>query len=206
MVVAALLIVLVALFLAFGAMSVPLLADPSAWLTRPGPEAALLGVVLLTVDVLVPVPSNLVMIANGALFGFWPGALLSVAGSLCAAVVSFAIGRLGGPLMSRLLPLAARERSERMLHRWGGLAILASRPLPILAEAVMILAGASTLSWWRALALAVIGSVPASVLYALMGVSAFELSGVVVVALSLLVAVVTWMVGRYLVQPTTSMR
>src|SRR5215211_6626130 len=57
--------------------------------------ACLLLLFLLVVDVVLPVPSNLVMIAHGALFGVAIGTFLSLVGSIGAALVGFAIGQRG---------------------------------------------------------------------------------------------------------------
>src|SRR5688572_8967988 len=80
-----------------------LLADPSPWLRRGDAPAALAGVGLLVVDAVLPVPSSLVMIAFGALFGVAMGTLLSLFGSLGAMLVGFAIGRRGGSLVTRFV-------------------------------------------------------------------------------------------------------
>ena len=58
-----------ALFLIARAWNVPVLADPTPQLRQAGVPAAFLGVGLLLVDALLPVPSSLVMIAHGAAFG-----------------------------------------------------------------------------------------------------------------------------------------
>ena len=53
----------------------------------------------------------------------------------------------GGPLLSRLVPPEERARANDLLDRWGEMAVVATRPVPILAETVAILAGASPKSW-----------------------------------------------------------
>ena len=53
------------------ALGVPLLTDPMPALKAAGPLAGVIGVALLIADVVLPVPSSLVMIAHGALFGVW---------------------------------------------------------------------------------------------------------------------------------------
>src|ERR1051325_10896407 len=68
------------LFFLVEALGVPLLVEPTPWLNRGGALAAILGVGLLIADVLLPVPSSLVMVAHGALFGVIGGTLLSLAG------------------------------------------------------------------------------------------------------------------------------
>ena len=84
------------LFLLVEWLQVPLLTDPSRWLERGGGWAALLGVGLLIADVVLPVPSSLVMIAHGALFGVAWGTLLSLVGSaLVARGITEPLRRLG---------------------------------------------------------------------------------------------------------------
>jgi uncharacterized membrane protein YdjX (TVP38/TMEM64 family) len=47
--------------------------------------------------------------------------------------------------------------------------VLVSRPLPLLAETVAIVAGTSSLPWSRALLAAALGSLPEAVAYSLAG-------------------------------------
>src|SRR5215213_5929840 len=112
------------LFFLVEALGVSLLVDPTPWLNRGGVWAAALGVGLLIADVVLPVPSSLVMVAHGALFGVVGGTLLSLLGSTGAAMFGFWIGRRGGRLLERLLTPEERERADLLLDRWGALAII----------------------------------------------------------------------------------
>ncbi|HEX8185669.1 MAG TPA: VTT domain-containing protein [Blastocatellia bacterium] len=188
-----------ALFLIVEALHIPILTDPSRWLERGGVIAAVIGVALLIADIVLPVPSSLVMIAHGALFGVIAGTLLSLAGSVGAALVGFAIGRRGGPALERLVPQDERERADRLLARWGALFIIVTRPVPLLAETVAILAGASTISWKSATLAAVAGSLPPALLYALTGsVAASFQNGALMFALILLVSGSFWWISYHL--------
>lgn len=193
--------VLMASFLAlFGLaewLQIPLLARPEPWLAHGGWIAAAVGVGLLVADVLLPVPASLVMIAHGALFGVAAGTLLSLTGALGAAWFGFAVGRRGGPLLARLVPEDERRRADRLLQEWGGLAVLATRPVPILAETVAILAGASPMSWSRLTVSTLGGALPAALLYAVTGATARNLEHLVLVfTLVLGVAALSWGIGR----------
>jgi uncharacterized membrane protein YdjX (TVP38/TMEM64 family) len=77
------------LFLITEALRIPILADPTRSMSQAGTSAAATGVFLLVIDALIPVPSSLVMIAHGALFGILTGTILSLIGSLGAASVGF---------------------------------------------------------------------------------------------------------------------
>lgn len=195
----AVVVLMTVLFLIVEALGVPLLTDPGPWMKGGGVVAASVGVGLLIVDVLLPVPSSLVMVAHGALFGVLLGTLLSLAGSLGAALFGFWIGRRGGPLLERLVSREEAARADYLLRRWGALAIIVTRPVPLLAETVALLAGASSMSWWRVTLAALLGSLPPSLLYALTGatVANFQSTALVFV-LVLLVAGSFWMLGRLL--------
>lgn len=185
------------LFLIVEALGVPFLEDPSPWLERGGPSAALAGVGLLLVDVALPVPSSLVMILHGALFGVVVGTGLSLIGGTGATLTGFALGRYSGPFISRWLAPGERARVERLLDRWGALAIVVTRPVPILAETTAILAGASSLSWRRTALAALVGCFPAALLYALTGaVAAGFASGALAFAVVMLAAALFWAVER----------
>lgn len=189
----------VMLFFLVEALGVPLLADPTPWMKQAGVVAASIGVSLLIADVLLPVPSSLVMVAHGALFGVVTGTFLSLLGSVGAALLGFAIGRRGGPLLNRILTPDERVRADRMLARWGTLAVIVTRPIPLLAETVAIMAGASLLGWGRMALAALFGSLAPALLYALTGaaVANFQstslIFGIVVVATGS-----CWLVGRLL--------
>jgi len=186
------------LFILAEASGLPLLTDPTPWMGRGGALAASLGVGLLVADVLLPVPSSLVMVAHGALFGVAAGTALSLAGSLGATLFGFAIGRRGGRVMERLVTPEERERADRLLRRWGALAIIVTRPVPLLAETVAIMAGTSSLGWWTVAGAALAGSLPPALLYAITGASVANLQNTTLVfGLVILIAAAFWAFGRW---------
>jgi uncharacterized membrane protein YdjX (TVP38/TMEM64 family) len=188
------------LFFLVEALGIPLLVEPTPWLSRGGLLAAALGVGLLIVDVLLPVPSSLVMVAHGALFGVLGGTLLSLVGSLGATMFGFWLGRRGGRLLERLVSTDERERADYLLKRWGTLAIIVTRPVPLLAETVAIMAGTSGMNWGRAALAALGGGLPPALLYALTGASVGKFQNTALVfVFVILVAGFFWMFGRTIV-------
>lgn len=201
-VVGALVALFLVLFVAFEALGVPLLTDPWPFLHRGDAAAGLAGVALLATDVLLPVPSSVVMVAHGALYGVALGTLLSLVGSVGAALLAFALGRRGGPLLDRLVPPAARSRRGAVLRRWGPLAIIVTRPVPLLAETVAVLAGASSLRWRQLVLAAALGALPSAFLYAWAGAAAGGL-GTAWVALAIAAtAAVFGLVSHWLERPS----
>ncbi len=173
---AALVGVMVALFVVAEALHVPYLTDQAPLQGHGGVLAASLGVTLLVVDVVLPVPSSLVMVAHGALFGLVGGTALSMLGSLGGFVVAFALGRRGAPVLARVVSEEGRKKADQLLVRWGLVGILLTRPVPILAETVALAAGASPLRWRGAVVAGALGYLPPAAAYAMAGMAAPPLS------------------------------
>ncbi len=189
--------VLLALFGIAQALDVPLLGDESPDLGAAGPGAAVAAFALLATDVLLPVPSSAVMLLNGALFGPLGGALLSLAGAEAAALLGWAIGRRGGGLLERAASPAARARVAAFVARRGALAIVVTRPVPVVAETAAILAGATGMPLGRLALAAAAGSLVPATAYAVAGAYAASFhTELAVLAGVLLVAAAVWWLDR----------
>lgn len=198
--VGAVLIAFLLVFLLAAALSAPILDDPRPWLVGGGPVAAAVGIGLLVADVVAPVPASLVMIAHGALFGAVLGAGLSLVGAVGAALAGYGLGRsAAAPLVRRVCSPAERERAAGWVRRWGLLAVVVSRPVPLLAETVAVVAGAERLGVWRTALGSVVGALPAAVLYALAGAhGGAGPAGVAVLAVVLGLAALLWLIATTL--------
>jgi uncharacterized membrane protein YdjX (TVP38/TMEM64 family) len=177
------------------ALGVPLLTDPMPTLKAAGPLAGVIGVSLLIADVVLPVPSSVIMIAHGALFGVWIGSILSIVGTVGCSLAGFAIGRAGRERVRRFVTDAEYDRASRLLDRWGMVGIVATRPVPILAEVMSIIAGTTpAMSWWQITVSSIAGSIPPAVAYAVAGHMATKTVGAIWVfsALMLLSAAMWW--------------
>lgn len=192
------------LFLLVEHFQVPLLSDPSTVLERGGFIAALVGTALLISDILLPVPSSLIMIAYGALFGLVLGTLLSLVGGLGASLVGFWIGRRGATFINRFVSEKERQQADRLMQRWGMIAIIVTRPIPLLSEATSIVAGGTSLRWRAMIIASVLGLIPGAAIYAAAGVYAVSVESTIwsfVVVIG--VAFVFWVIGKFLVKPKT---
>jgi uncharacterized membrane protein YdjX (TVP38/TMEM64 family) len=175
--VAGVLAIFLGLFFLGSLLDIPFLNDPMPFLQQAGWVAGAIGVGLLALDVVLPVPSNIVMISHGALFGILVGMVLSLLGSMLAALAAFWVGRRGGRLLALLVPADERAHADAVLARWGLLAIMVSRPLPLLAETILVLAGASVMRWRTAMVATFIGSIPPSLFYAWAGAASLGFEG-----------------------------
>ena len=177
------------------ALGVPLLTDPMPVLKKAGPLAGVIGVSLLIADVVLPVPSSVIMIAHGALFGVWIGSILSLVGSVGCSLAGFGMGRAGREKVRRFVSDAEYAKASRLLDRWGMVAIVATRPVPVMAEVMSIIAGTTpAMSWWQITISSVAGSLPPAIAYAVAGHMATKTIGAIWVfsALMLLSASMWW--------------
>ena len=131
---------------------------------------ALIGVVLLTSDVLLPIPSSVVSISLCLLLGPGLGGLAVFAGMLAAFSAGFVVGRM--------LP-AARLRNWVGPQTWDAFAsnrlhasllwIAGTRPVPVLAEVTAICAGSLGIPFLPCMAAAAASSLFVSITYSLVG-------------------------------------
>jgi len=193
---AAILALFLGIFLTVEMVGIPLLQNPLPSLRGHPVAAAAIGFSLLVADAVIPIPASLVMIAHGAIFGLVGGALLSLVGSVCSAVVGFGIGRAGEKYYARIVRAEEREGADRLLERWGTLAVVVTRPIPLLAETVAVMAGVSGVRWKTLVMSAAIGGLPSALLYAWAGTAGRVDMGVWPFAAAILVAGVLFVAGR----------
>ena len=150
-----------------------ILTDESlrAWLGSLPPGAALGAVAgLLAADLVLPVPSSVVLAAGGAAAGWLPAAIAGTLGMLAGNVIGYWLCRLFGQrAFARLVQPAEAERFGRWLDRWGPAALLLSRLVPMMAETLSCLAGAGRMAFGRFLAALVAGTIPVAVFFAAWG-------------------------------------
>lgn len=112
-----------------------------------GPLFALV-VGVLAADIFLPVPSSGVGTLAGARLGTMLGTFAFWLGLTAGAVIGFGLARAWGtPIARRLAGREELDRLEAPARRWGAWLLFATRPLPILAEAAVLLLGATGLSW-----------------------------------------------------------
>ena len=176
-------------------LNVKLLIDPVDSIEARG-LAAWVGVGLLVADVVLPVPSSVVMLAHGALFGVIPGAALSLLGRTGNAVIGVLIGRGAGSLLSRRSRRHGASdpgKGAELVGRWGLAAVVFTRPIPVLAESTLVAAAAMGLSPLAVIAAAVVGALPEAVLYAVAGdIATSYANGAIVFVAVVALALAAW--------------
>ena len=132
------------------------------------------AILMIFQSVIAPLPAFLITFANGTLFGFWWGSLLSWSSSMVGAAFCFYIARyLGIERITRLISQPAVDKTNDFVEKYGTYAILIARLIPFISfDVVSYFAGATRmrfLGFWIATG---IGQMPATLVYSYLGESA----------------------------------
>ena len=132
------------------------------------------AILMIFQSVIAPLPAFLITFANGTLFGFWWGSLLSWSSSMVGAAFCFYIARyLGIERITRLISQPAVDKTNDFVEKYGTYAILIARLMPFISfDVVSYFAGATRmrfLGFWIATG---IGQLPATLVYSYLGESA----------------------------------
>lgn len=151
----------------------PRLADAFARLrAAPGgtATAGALIVALLTFDLVLPVPSSVLMTLSGTCLGWPAGAAASFVGAMGSALLGFGLcRRYGRRAFERFVGADDARRISRFLERHGAWGILLSRSVPMLTETVSCVAGLGSMPARTFAALSAAGTLPLCIVYAWAG-------------------------------------
>jgi uncharacterized membrane protein YdjX (TVP38/TMEM64 family) len=162
------------------------------------PLLAVISVLLLGIDVILPIPSSFVMISNGVLFGFMAGGILSVTGGLISSMIGYYIGSKGNKLARRFSSEAEEVKARRFLEKYGSIAIIASRPIPVLAESVSIISGTLNWSFKKVVFNSFVGLLPISFVYSLTGAYSTSFnSAAIAFLINIGMAGLIWLITRW---------
>jgi uncharacterized membrane protein YdjX (TVP38/TMEM64 family) len=96
---------------------------------------------LLAADVLLPIPSSVVSAAAGVFLGFARGALVVWLGMTISCGIGYWIGARSSAAARRFVGDEGLARASALAGRYGDLTLILCRPVPVLAEATVIVAG-----------------------------------------------------------------
>lgn len=168
------------------------------WMAANGSWAWLAGVLLLVSDIVLPVPSTIVMSALGLTYGWFLGGVLASLGSFSSGLVAYGLCRwLGRPAALWISGQEGLAKGERLFEKQGGWLVATSRWMPVLPEAIACLAGLVRMPWMVYVVALACGSVPAGFAFAVIGAMGSERPGVAI-ALSALLPLFLWFLARHL--------
>ncbi len=129
------------------------------------------AILMIFQSVIAPLPAFLITIANGALFGFWWGMLLSWSSAMLGAALCFYIARfLGAKHVARIVSQPVVNKTDQFIQKYGNYAILIARLIPYIPFDVVSYAVGLTrirfIGFWLATG---IGQLPATAVYTYLG-------------------------------------
>lgn len=152
---------------------------------------------LMVAHSFLPFPAEIIAIANGMLYGpFW-GSVVTWVGAMLGATTAFGLVRLlGRPFLFRMLSPDRLQQIERWSRERGGVTLLISRLIPLIAFNLLNYGAALTgISWWTFLWATGIGILPLTILLAVIGDHALVLPMWIWIALGV-VLLACWLAIR----------
>jgi len=156
-------------------------------------QFGLVSLLLLASDIVLPVPASLVMYMNGYVLGAITGATVSLAGLLLGAVTGYCLGNIGGKRFNA----ANNSQAAALVAKYGAVAILLSRGIPIISESVCIVCGYNKMPFKQYFILNLVGYIPLCLLYAFFGNAGYDKNSFLIsFGCSLLISGAFWFLGK----------
>ncbi len=120
---------------------------------------------------LMPIPSAIVVLAGGIIWGFWLGFLIGMIGSIISAAFAYAIASRGGaPIVEKLLGKEQVETVDVYLQKYGAFFVFIMRAIPFVSfDATSYVAGLVKLNFKKYMWATVFGSISRCIFYAWAG-------------------------------------
>ncbi|WP_342432031.1 TVP38/TMEM64 family protein [Neobacillus sp. FSL H8-0543] len=140
-----------------------------------GPLAAVIsGLMMVFQSIIAPLPAFAITFANGLLFGWGLGAILSWSSAMIGAILCFYLAKvLGRPVVEKIVTKKALTWWDQFFGRYGKHAIFIARLVPIVSfDLVSYAAGVTSISFWQFFWATGLGQLPATILYSYLGENA----------------------------------
>lgn len=112
------------------------------WASQPSMVTAAAMIGLFACDILLPIPATAVCAVAGKVFGIFTGSLVCWIGLNLSAAIGYGLARfIGWPAIRRFSHESAVAQVKFSIDRFGIWPLVAMRPIPVLAEASVLLLG-----------------------------------------------------------------
>lgn len=130
-----------------------------------------LFVVMIVQALVIPIPSEFILMCGGAAFGFLFGWLVGALGSVVAAFIGFYISRKGGRSVAiRFVGERGIGFADNWFNRWGVWAVLLGRIAPFIPfDVISYSAGLTQMRFRSFIVPTVVGTLPRALFYAFLG-------------------------------------
>jgi uncharacterized membrane protein YdjX (TVP38/TMEM64 family) len=142
-----------------------------------GPLAAVVsGLLMVFQSIVAPLPAFVITFANGLLFGWGWGALLSWSSAMVGAILCFYLAKiLGRPVVEKIVTAKALKWWDQFFGKYGKHAVFIARLVPIVSfDLVSYAAGVTSISFWQFFWATGLGQLPATILYSYLGQNATD--------------------------------
>lgn len=160
----------------------------------------LISFLVLSGDILLPVPSSIVMYLNGMVVGIAGGTFLSFSSLMIGSVIGYLIGKLS----TQLFRNNNNERALAVLDKYGPAILVLTRGIPVLSESLCFVCGYNRTDFKKYLLFNAIGYLPVCLIYAVFGSWAKSDTNSFLWSFgaSFAVSGLVWFVGRKFFQPS----
>ena len=148
------------------------------WFVNPVFRLGVAGVFLFVAimgvqGLLVPLPSELILLAAGMIWGIFLGGIMGVIGSMAAGLLCYYVSKLGGrPLAEKIVGEKALHMADSFIGKYGTGAIIVARFLPFVAfDPISYASGIVDLDVKKYSLGTLIGSIPRAFFYSFLGAS-----------------------------------
>jgi len=130
-----------------------------------------LFVVMIVQALVIPIPSEFILMCGGAAFGLLAGWLVGALGSIAAASLCFYVSRKGGrPVAIRFVGEGGMKFADNWFNRWGMWAVLLGRFAPFIPfDPISYSAGLTQMKFRSFLTPTMVGTFPRVLFYAFLG-------------------------------------
>lgn len=147
------------------------------WFVNPIWDLGFIGIFLFIAimgiqGLLVPIPSEVVLLATGIIWGWFLGGIMGIIGSMAAATLCFYVSRRGGrPLAKKFIGEKGIDMADDLIHKYGIKAIIASRLVPFISfDVISYASGLVDIDFKKYSIGTLIGSIFRAFFYSVLGV------------------------------------
>jgi uncharacterized membrane protein YdjX (TVP38/TMEM64 family) len=111
----------------------------AVWFVNPIYELQFWGIflfigIMAIQGLLVPIPSEVVLLSTGMIWGWLFGGIMGIIGSMAASLLCFYISRRGGrPLAKKFVGESGLDMADKLIKKYGITAIIVSRFIPFIS-------------------------------------------------------------------------
>jgi len=109
------------------------------WFVNPIYDLQFLGIflfigIMAIQGLIVPIPSEVVLLSTGMIWGWFFGGIMGIIGSMAASLLCFYISRKGGrPLAKKFVGESGLDMADKLIKKYGVKAIIISRFFPFIS-------------------------------------------------------------------------